>query len=392
MNEKILTPQVQAYINEHLNADVNRIALSKPIFEKISSAELAGQIAAKKKSAHKLPTWFNLPFIYYPSLLSIEQCSSEHTATYKANLVVGKTLIDLTSGFGVDSYFFSKRMENVLSCEINPELSEISAHNTEILGANNLQCKAIDGIEFLKHTNLTFGTIYIDPARRNEHQKVFRLKDCTPDVTAHLDLLLVKANRILIKAAPLLDISAGLSELKNVSEIHIISVKNECKELLWVIDKGYIDTPQIICATLNETIKTMIIPFDQTQTKPTLVSEVPSGYLYEPDVALLKSGAFNWIGESFGLEKLHRQSQLYCSKTVNPAFLGRIFKINAVLNLNELKKEKNLIGNVIVRNFPERAENLVKKYKIKASHDEFIVFTQTLAGYIAIKATIIQHY
>jgi hypothetical protein len=392
MNEEILNPEVQDYINAHLNDDVNKIALGKSGFEKVTSAELAGQIAAKKKSIYKLPTWIKQSFIYFPPLLSIEQCSSEPTASYKANLAIGNTLIDLTAGFGVDSYFFSKKLNVVQSCEINLELAEIAAHNAKILNANNINYAAVDGIAFLNRPDSFFDTIYIDPARRNQHQKVFKLKDCTPDVTIHLDLFLAKAKRILIKTAPLLDISAGLSELRNVSEIHIVSVKNECKELIWVIDREGYNEPKIVCTAINNTSKTTIIPFNQLQTKATFNEQSLSGYLYEPDVALLKSGAFNWIGEKYGLKKLHAQSQLYISETLKPEFIGRIFKIETILNVNELKKDKNLIGNVIVRNFPEKAENLVKKYNIKPSHDEFIVFTQTLVGYIVIKASIIQHY
>ena len=392
MNEELLAKPVQEYINTNLNVDVNKIALAKSIFEGISAAELAGQIAAKKKSIHKLPTWFNQEGIYYPALLSIEQCSSEPTAAYKADLAIGNSLIDLTAGFGVDSYFFSKKNDQVYSCEINPELSSISAHNVSVFNANNVHCLAEDGIKFLQNTNKKFDTIYIDPARRSNSNKVFRLKDCTPDVTEHLDLFLAKAKRIIIKTAPLLDISAGLSELKNVSEIHIVSVKNECKELLWVIDKAYDGETQIICATINEDIKTFSFPINELKTKIELNTNEPTGYLYEPDVALLKSGAFNLIAARFGLEKLHQQSQLYCSTEVKSNFLGRIFKIESLVSLNELKKEKDLKGNVIVRNFPEKAENLVKKYKIGSSQDHFIIFTQTIKGYLAIKAQIIQYY
>lgn len=392
MNENILNNKVQRYITEHINADVNKIALSKSLFKNISSAELAGQIAAKRKSIHKLPTWFNQDGIYYPVLLSIEQCSSEITATYKANLAVGSSLIDLTAGFGVDSYFFSKKINAVYSCEINSELSEITAHNAKILGANNINFVAEDGIEFLKKSKLKFDTIYIDPARRSHSNKVFKLKDCTPDVTKHLPLFLEKAHRIIIKTAPLLDISAGLSELQNVSEIHIVSVKNECKELLWVIDKDFIGETKIVCATLNSATKTFSFLISDLQITTEIASSAPAGYLYEPDVALLKSGAFNLIAERFGLKKLHQQSHLYFSEEIKSDFLGRIFEIKSLLSLNELKKEINLKGNVIVRNFPEKAENLVKKYKISSSHDDFILFTQTNTGYLVIKAKIIQHY
>lgn len=393
MNEHILNSEVQAYISNNLQADTGKVALLKSPFNDVSSAELAGQISAKKKTVHKLPTWFAQAGIYYPPLLSIEQCSSEATANYKANLAHGHTLLDLTAGFGVDSFFFAKRVAKVYSCEINPELSAIASHNARVLGANNIECLATDGIEFLKTTAIQFDTIYLDPTRRSQSNKVFKLKDCTPDVTEHLDLLLSKANRIVIKTAPLLDISAGLAELKHISEIHIVSVKNECKELLWVIDKDHNNSPQIVCATLNnDSSKIFSFSLDQMNEPVAVASRRPPIYLYEPDVALLKSGAFNLIGSRFGIHKLHQHSQLYDSHEFLPAFPGRIFKIEAWLSLNELKKEKNLTGNVIVRNFPEKAENLVKKYKIKPNHDDFIIFTQTPESTWAIKAKILQHY
>lgn len=392
MNRNILDKEVQQFINSNLLTDVNKVALAKPMFATVSSAELAGQIAAKKKSKNKLPTWFNTADIYYPALLSIEQTSSETTAKYKSTLIIGKSLIDLTAGFGVDSYFFSKKIDEVFSCEINTELAEITTHNTKILGANNLSVIAGDGLAFLKNTNKNFDTIYIDPARRSNSNKVFKLKDCTPNVTENIDFFLNKAQRIIIKTAPLLDISAGLSELKNVSEIHIVSVKNECKELLWVIDKNFKEETKIVCATLNEKDKIFQFTVNDLQLQTQIAQSEPNGYLYEPDVALLKSGAFNLIAERFDLKKLHQQSQLYFSDEVKTDFLGRIFEIKSLLSLNELKKEKELKGNVIVRNFPEKAENLVKKYKIESSHDDFLIFTQTSKGYLVIKAKIIQHY
>jgi len=391
MNQKILTTEVQEYIRIHTNDDVNKIALSKPVFEGISSAELAGQIAAKKKSLHKLPTWYHCAQIYYPPLLSIEQCSSEQTAAYKANLVTGQSVIDLTAGFGVDSLFFAKKVKNVVSCELEKDLSSISGNNAKVLGAKNIACVAGDGIDILK-TYPSFDTIYIDPARRSGSAKVFKLKDCTPDVTLHLDLFLEKAQRIIIKTAPLLDISAGIAELKNVSEIHIVSVKNECKELLWIIDRDYSNETKIVCATVNETVKTFSFELSALQTKIQIATSAPAGYLYEPDVSLLKSGGFNFIGQAFGLQKLHQNSHLYFSDKVNSEFLGRIFQIESILSPNELKKEKNLAGNVIVRNYPDQAENLAKKYKIASNHDDFIIFTQNNKGNLIIKAKIIQHY
>ncbi len=393
MNKYILAKPVQQYICEHINADGSKIALAKPVFENITSAALAGQITAKKKCINKLPTWFNTSGIYYPPLLAVAQSSSEIAANYKANLAIGNKLIDLTAGFGIDSYYFAKKIKEVFSCEINTDLCEITAHNAKILNAKNINFIAKDGIEFLKNTNQVFDTIYLDPARRNSSGKVFKLKDCTPDVTQHLALFLSKTKRVIIKTSTLLDITAGLAELKNVSEIYVVSIKNECKELLWVIDKNKNTPTQIICTTLNQTIKTFAFTLNELliATAKTNIL-IPTKFLYEPDTALLKSGAFNLIAQRFGLQKLHQHTHLYFCNKIKTDFLGRIFEITTVLTLGELKKEKELVGNVIVRNFPERAENLVKKYRIKPSNTDFILFTQNNDSYMVIKAKIIQHY
>ena len=167
MNKNILGKEVQAYIDSHLNADVSKIVLSKSPFPEVSPAELANQIAAKKKAEKKLPTWFNTKEIYYPTTLSIEQTSSEDTAAYKSTLTKGKRLIDITAGYGVDSFYFSKKMEEVYSCEINEELSAISAHNAELLAAKSIQCLAADGLAYLSENEVAFDTIYVDPARRS---------------------------------------------------------------------------------------------------------------------------------------------------------------------------------------------------------------------------------
>jgi len=394
LNKHILDKPVQEYINQHLNDDVHKIAMAKSPFMDIEAKELANQIAAKNKSQRKLPTWYGADDIYYPALLSIEQCSSETTANYKASLVVGDSLIDLTGGFGVDSLYFAKRTATVTHCEINIELSQIAGHNAKVLGQNNITFLAGDGIAWLQETTSSFDTIYIDPARRSSSGKVFMLKDCTPNAVEHLDLLLAKSKRIIIKTAPLLDLSAGLKELKNVAEIHIVSTKNEVKELLWVLEKDAISPTKIISVTLNEQEKHFVLfKGDEEQIESPILTGPLSTYLYEPDAALLKSGAFNLIAKTYGLKKLDAQTQLYTTDVYNNLFPGRIFKINRVITPGELKKEKQLIGNVIVRNYRDKAENLVRKHKIKPDQHQFLLFTQSRTdGFIVIDAEIIQHY
>lgn len=376
-----------------MDADVHQIAMAKDPFPDVTGKELANQIAARKKSARKLPAWFNRELIYYPALLSIEQCSSEITAAYKAQLSKGTTMIDLTGGFGVDSYYFSRVNRSVLHCEINQELSDIARYNAGVLGQSNTDFKCTDGIELLKNTDQHFGCIYIDPARRSSSGKVFMLKDCTPNVVENLDLLLTKTDRLLIKTAPLLDISAGLKELDHVAEIHIVSVKNECKELIWVVEPDFKGSAKIVCTTLNAAQKQFSFLIGE-ETLPVLADSIEQGhYLYEPDVALLKSGAFNLIAERYRLRKFHSQTQLYIAPEIYAEFPGRIFKIAQVLSAGTIKKEKHLVGSVIVRNYPDKAALLVEKYQIKPDDLQFMIFTQSkLEGKIIIKATIIQHY
>ncbi|MBB5439355.1 hypothetical protein HDC92_003042 [Pedobacter sp. AK017] len=394
MNKHILDKAVQEYISKHLTEDVHKMAMAKSPFKEVDARELAGQIAAKNKSFKKLPSWYRQEGIYYPPVLSVEQCSSETTAAYKAGLAVGDNLIDLTGGFGVDSCYFARVLKTVTHCEINTELSEIAAHNAQVLGLTNIQFLATDGIAFLKTSGKPYDSIYIDPARRSTAGKVFMLKDCTPNVVEHLDLLLSCAQRVIVKTAPLLDLTAGLKELKNVAEIHIVSLRNELKELLWVMEKEATPPVKIVCRMLNGPHKGFsFYRGDEESSHAQLLAGSPSGYLYEPDVALLKSGAFNLIAQAYGLKKLDTQTQLYTCELVNDRFPGRIFKINRCISPGELKKEKQLYGNVIVRNYRDKAENLVKKYKIKADNEQFLIFTRSKSeGYVVIDASIVQHY
>lgn len=398
---------MQDYISSHLADDVHKIAMTKSPFPDVSAAELAGQIAAKNKCEKKLPGWFQQKDIYYPALLPVEQCSSEITAQYKSGLSLGGALIDLTGGFGVDSHYFSKVANAVTHCEISEGLSEIAAHNAAVFGQANMQFLQGDGLEYLAASDKTFDTIYIDPARRSSSGKVFMLKDCNPDVVSNLGLMLSKARRIIIKTAPLLDITAGLKELVNVAEVHIVSVKNEVKELLWIVEKDKTGNQhvRIVAVTLNDSTKQFISyrteNGDVIEANPAIAQtpDLPgqkissSAYLYEPDAALMKSGAFELIAERYKLQKLDRQTQLYFSDSINTSFPGRIFQINSFLSATIIKKQKELSGNVIVRNYPGKAEHLVKKYKIKPDRKKFIIFTHGKSeGHLIIDAEIIQHY
>lgn len=390
MNKNILNTGVQDFINNNLDADIMSVILKRSPFRNISSQELAEQIQAKKKCEKKLPHWFNTPLIYYPNKLNIEQCSSETTAKYKASILSGKTLVDLTGGLGVDTYFFSKGIDKVFHCEINQNLSEIAAHNLEVLGVENTIFISKDGLGFLNESDQNFDWLYVDPSRRSESKgKVFMLSDCSPNIVEHLPLLFQKSKHILIKTSPLLDITIGLNELAYVKEIHVVALKNEVKELLWVLERQYEGKTQI--KTLN------IIPskpqrfsFNLPEEKVTLPTyELPLDYLYEPNAALLKAGAFKITSKAFRVHKLHEHSHLFTSKDLLE-FPGRVFRIEEVIGYSKKKELKPLIGtkaNITARNFPESVASIRKKHKIKDGGKVYLFFTRLKNNQLAVIKT-----
>lgn len=383
MNKNILNTGVQVFIENNLNADILSVMLSKPIFDGISQKELVQQIESKKKALSKLPIWFNTPEIYYPNKLHLEQTSSEITARYKSSLVRGKTLADLTGGFGVDSYFFSQKMTEVFHCEWDDELCQIVAYNNSKLNVDNMETRCIDGIDFLKSTELKFDWIYVDPSRRDvSKNKVYKLEDCTPNITKHLDLIFSHTNQILLKTSPLLDITAGLLELKQVHEIQVVAVNNEVKELLWIL-KNAAGPKNLPIRTINLTKKRDEVFNFHWQEEKLAISNFsrPLRYLYEPNAALLKSGGFKILGATLGLKKLQEHSHLYTSNS-QMEFPGRSFEIIKMINYNKknMRPLKNNKANITTRNFPETVAQLRKQYKILDGGDEYWFFTTDLAG------------
>lgn len=379
MDTSLLSFEVQEFIDKNLNTDVSQLALQKNNFIPSDWTAILNQITAKQKAKIKLPTWYNTKDIFYPSKISIEQTSSEKTARYKSNLVSGIALIDLTGGFGVDDFYFAQKIKQVIHCEINDELSEIVAHNLKGLKVKNIECVAGDSSEILKNRNQHFDWIYIDPSRRNDVKgKVFLLKDCLPNVPELLDFYFEYTANIMIKTAPILDISAGLSELRNVKKIHIISVDNEVKELLWILEKNYTNKIEVICANINKTQTDQFV-FDYGNSIASNYS-LPKKYLYEPNAAIMKSGGFDEITIQFSLEKLHQHSHLYTSdKRID--FPGRVFEIDNWVeyhkqNMKSLLENKN--ANITTRNFPENVEHIRKKWKIKEGGNRYCFFTTDL--------------
>lgn len=376
MNKNILHADAQDFISKNLDADIISILLKKSPFDKISSPEIVAQIEAKKKCLNKLPTWFKTPNLYYPKKINIEQTSSEITAQYKSQIVSGKRLLDLTGGFGIDSYFFSNKIEQVSYNELDQELVEIVSHNFEILGKKNIKISRDDAINFLKRSTDHYDWIYVDPDRRNKKKgKVFLLEDCLPDVTKHLELFFDKADHILLKTSPLLDISLGIKTLHQVAEVHIIAVRNEVKELLWVLKKSF--KGDVIKKTINFTkAGEEIFDFKIFQEKIAISKfGLPEAYLYVPNAAILKSGGFKIIGDQLNLNKLAEHTHLYTSKQFID-FPGKRFTIQQVHNFNKktLKKLNLKKANIATRNFPLSVSKIRIKFNINDGGDVFLFF------------------
>ena len=342
-------------------------------------SELLTQIESKQKSKDKLPTWYATDNILFPKKLSIEQTSSEECAKYKASLVQGDSLIDLTGGFGIDCYYFAKQVKAVQHCEMQEDLSAIVAHNYAALGVDNITCHCGDSLVYLKENNKQWDYIYVDPARRNSaKEKVFFLSDCTPNVPEHLSDLFTHTNTILIKTSPLLDIHAGISELNHVKAVHIVALNNDVKELLWILEKGYEGEIALVAVNLTKDEPQL---FHTSLTDQAVASfHAPQQYLYEPNSAILKTGKFDAVSQQYKINKLHPHSQLYTSEElVN--FPGRSFKIQEVIPFNKQNAKthlSNIKANVTVRNFPLKVEEIRKKWKIKDGGDSYIFFTTNL--------------
>ena len=379
MQLSLFATHIQEFINSSLQANISKLALSKNPFPEVDWKEIINQIVSKNKSQHKLPTWFMTDNIYYPPSISIEQTSSETTAKYKSDLISGTSLIDLTGGFGVDDYYFSKKFEQVIHCEKNTTLSEIVQHNYGVMNVKNITCLAKNSTDVLGQSDKKFNWIYIDPSRRSDVKgKVFLLKDCLPNVPENLEFYFTKSNSILIKTAPILDITAGCIELENIKAIHIVAIDNEVKELLWILEKDYSGKIEIQAINIQK---------EKTDTNTFMLGEhspanfgLPKQFLYEPNASLLKSGGVDYLCDALHISKLHSHSHLFTHLELVD-FPGRRFIINEVIPFKKENLKKQLEGkkmNVTTRNFPLTVEEIRKKYKIADGGTVYAFFTTNI--------------
>lgn len=378
----LLRPEVQAFIQAHEQDEPAQLVLEGHKYPAIPIKEVAAQIQARQKAKHKFPEWYQKSGIIFPPALSVEQASSEVTGRYKAGLVKGEHLVDLTGGMGMDTYYLSQSFQQTDYVEQDEALVSLAKHNFEALGRTKITTYHTSAEDFLKNLNRKADCIYLDPARRDEQKrKVFRLEDCTPDVVALQDLLLDKGKKVLIKTAPLLDIQAALQVLKHVEKVLVIAVNQECKEVLYLLDQEFEGEPKISTVHfLHEQVQEFSFSRRQEEKAEVLYAE-PSDYLYEPNTAILKAGAFKAVAEAFQLAKLHPNSHLYTSNELQTQFPGRIFQLKAVSKYNK-KAIQQLIpsgkANITTRNFPDSVQQIRKKIGIKEGGEIYVFATTDL--------------
>ena len=368
----------QDFIREHAGDDVRNLALQAARYPEVDMRVAATQIEGRRLAKSKLPAWAAVEGVIYPVRLSMEQCSSEATARYKASLVQGTRLADLTGGFGIDCSYMSEQFAHTTYVERNEELCAIATHNFALLGkaieVRQGQCEEI--LESLPEQDW----IFLDPARRDRGgNKVVALSDCEPDVCALESLLLQKSARVMVKCSPMLDISQAIAQLRSVAEVHVVAVGNECKELLFVLDRDK-DNGGIRLYTVNiqgERMQTFDYLLGEEAAATCRYASRLGSYLYEPNSALMKAGCYRLPAERYGLDKLHPNTHLYTSDSLVSDFPGRVFRVEGCYGFSkkELKALDCRQANLAVRNFPEHVDTLRKRLRIGDGGDIYLFAT-----------------
>lgn len=387
-----LSQETIRFIRTHRLDDVRSLALQSRKYPAVDMPVAITQIAGWQVAKEKTPAWAEKEDILYPVHLSLEQCSSEVTAQYKVEIIAKRgsqrnTFTDLTGGFGIDCAFLSAGFEQATYVERQPSLCEIAAHNFPLLDLNHITVCNDDSVQHLQSMP-SVDWIFIDPARRDGHGgKTVAISDCEPDVAALENLLLEKAKHVLVKLSPMLDLTLAINDLKHVQEAHIVSVNNECKELLLVLshdEKLSAEDIPVHCINLTHSQGQQSLTFTRQQEKDSACSytSLLKTYLYEPNASILKAGAFRSLSYIYKVEKLHPNSHLYTSDQYVADFPGRKFRItdSCSFNKNEVKEmlgtEKK--ANLTVRNFPASVAELRKRLKLAEGGDTYL-FATTLA-------------
>lgn len=376
----MISQNEKQFIEAHQHKSITEIVLLLSKHQNLDKTFILNQLNGLKKATDKLPEFAKNKNIIYSVPLSLEQCSSEETAVFKASMIDGNSLLDLTGGFGVDTFCFSKKFNQVTYIEQNEALFNIATSNFKTLNALNITAKNTSAEAFLSNNKQQFDVIYIDPARRNEAKKLFLLEDCSPAVLDLLPQLLEIAPTILIKTSPMLDIKKAIQQLKFVYEVVVVSLKNDCKEVLYLLKNKPQHSVKITTINLGLSNQHFSFTFEEEENAVANYS-TPIHYLYEPNNSILKAGAFKVVASKLGLKKIALHSHLYTSEHFVKKFPGRVFRIKHKLTYQpklfaELEIKK---ANISCRNFVDNVDEVKKKLKLKDGGAIYL-FATTLAN------------
>ena len=340
--------------------------------------DLSLHLDARKKAQRKIPTWYKSKGIVFPQPQFLEQASSEATAIYKARLFAFETSADLTGGTGIDSWQFAKYAKSHVYVEPNETLIKLAAHNFDVLGLKNTSVVNASAEDFLTQIKEPLDLIYLDPSRRAAHKRFVNLEDYSPNVPELLSVLLTKCRNLLIKVSPLADIKYLIKQFQgHLNAIHVVASGNECKEILLHCTPLKTDQVPIHAVNLSDQSNQLYTFRLEDEHEKADFAKQPLAYLYEPNAAVLKAGAFNSLTHAFGVQKLHPNSHLYTSNAFKPNFPGRAFSIVETCKPYKMSQVFEPI-NVAARNFPDKAEAIQKKLGLKQGSDYRLFATTTM--------------
>lgn len=374
--------ETKKFIIEHRTCDTRTLALQAARYPAVDMRQAITQIEGWQLAQNKLSQWATTEGIIYPPRISMEQCSSQATALYKASLTSGSSLTDLTGGFGIDCSYMAQQFKKAIYIERNPLLCNIVRNNFAQMGLHHIDIINGNSEEILTTLPLQ-DWIYADPARRDSAgQKVVALADCEPDITAIEDELTAKSRKVMIKCSPMLDITAASRQLKYITEIHIVALNNECKELLFILQaRGAAEiTTHCVNITNSGSEKFSFTAGEEEGATTSYATEV-GRYLYEPNAAIQKGGCHKTLATATATRKLHPNSHLFTADNCIEDFPGRKFEVVEVLGFtkSDIKKISQMgKANITVRNFPDSVQQLRRRLKLSDGGNDYI-FATTLA-------------
>ncbi len=380
----LLSDSAQRFILDHQNHNLPQLMLSQRGIPGVSLRELVQQIKARTIIRDKIPSWHGIHGLVYGAMKSLEQCSSEQTAVYKSQLIFGDQSLDLTGGLGVDSYFVGKNFNKVIYVEKDAMLCRLAEHNFGVLKAEHIEVIQGDAQQVLEQLTGPYDLIYLDPDRRPENFRRFKLEECQPALPDMLPLLWAKTNRVMIKLSPMLDIYNASSVLNNVKQVHVVSVRNDCKELVIILERDFKGPIQYFAVNFTSKGHVQSFSYKEGEDHNQPSYSEPMEYLYEPNSSIMKLGAFKSIGTRYELNKLHPNSHLYTSDKFIQGFPGRSFEVQWTSSYlpNELRKLlPSGKANITVRNFVKDVKSIRKDCKLKEGGDDYLFATTGPEGH-----------